>query len=114
MASNKDFIDTLLDDAEKAKARQLADDPVMQRAAKKIFLAGIYYNGTLAPGQEPDATRNFTLQLAMTADKSNEQLGADLRGTAEGIIRLEQGFDAIALYKTQAKKVAVDNSKSPR
>lgn len=113
MASNKDFIDTLLDDAEKAKLQQLADDPVMQRAARKVLLAGIYHNGTLAAGQEPDSTRNFALQLAATTDKSNEQLGADLRAVTEGIIRIEQGFAAIGLYKTIAPQ-AVDKKTKHR
>lgn len=113
MASNKEFLDTILNDVEKAKLEVLSEDAGMITAIKKVLLAGIYYNGTLAAGAQPDATRNFALQLAVTADKSNEQLGADLRGTAEGIIRLEQGFAAIDLYKPM-KKAPVDKPNKAR
>lgn len=113
MASDKNFIDSILDDAEKDKLQAFADDQVMQRAVKKLLLIGIYYNGTLKEGEQPNPTRNFAITLAMTAEKSNEQLGADLRGTNEGIIRLEQGFAAVDLYKT-LEKPSVDKLNAAR
>ena|SRR5882724_5324891 len=115
MASDKAFIDKMLDDAERGKIEQIANDPTMVRAVKKVLLAGIYYNGTLKPGEEPDAMRNFAVNMMTFNLRTNDQLGEEVRGAIEGMIKLEQGFDGIALYKAPPKgKGGVDNSKNPR
>lgn len=102
----KDFLDTILDDAEKGALEIFASNATAVRAVKKMLLASVYHNGTLAAGKEPMPLRNAALSLAMNqmTEYSNEHLGADLRALASGVSQIEMGFDKIiSKFKQQPK-----------
>ena len=96
--------ESIMNSAEHAELEKLNENPVLISALKKIFLAGIYQNGTLDKDKEPDFRRNYALGLSF--DKSgnefsrdNEALGAALRACNEAMRVLGVGFDSITKYK---------------
>lgn len=108
--TTKELLDKILNDIEKAELEKFAANPTMVETVKKVLLAGIYFNGTLRPGEAADATRNFALGLVFNRDAAytDEALGADLRASAAGIRVVEQGFDQIT------KLVAAQSTPKPK
>ena len=108
MTTTKEYIDSFLDDNEKAALEYFADSDTMQQAVKKVLLSVVYSSGTLVPGKEPNAKRNGALSTAAAAKQlglTNEVLGADIRAFYEAISLIENGYDNFALYKKQPEKV---------
>jgi len=91
----------ILNEFETAQLEKLLDNPVLCEAIRKVFLFGIYYNGTIQKGLPADPTRNFTLALAFQKDVSNEHLGADLRACTEAIRMVEMGFKELSRFKKE-------------
>lgn len=96
-----------LSDIERQKIEIFNQDTVLVNAIKKVLLATIYSNGILKKDVDPDPLKNGALSLAfMTLNGqalvSNEELGADLRGLAQGVNLLEQGL--AHLSKITSKK----------
>jgi len=78
-------------------------------------LSGVYFNGTLRKGESADPSRNFALSLvvqALTNNEgiSNEALGADIRGAAEGIRLVEIGFAQLDKFKKPAAAKGKDKN----
>lgn len=93
-----------LSEIEKAKIIAFNTDAVLANAVRKVLLETIYNNGVLRAGGSPDPLRNGALGLAFLtlggkALVSNEELGADLRGLAQGVNLLEQGLAQLAKIK---------------
>lgn len=103
MTNSNDVLASVLSDVEKAKIAAFLADTAMVEAVRKVFLAGIYYNGTLVPDKAADPTINFALQWAFkielqNADVSDASLGADLRAEVKAIRKIEQAFAQLKEY----------------
>jgi hypothetical protein len=94
------LIENVLSELERAKIQSLAEDKTALEALRKVFLFGLYYNGTLKPEEEADNLVNFALQGAFDENNTNEALGASLRASAKGMRLLESGFDRISKFKS--------------
>lgn len=97
-----------LSDIEKAKVIAFNSDPIMKEVVRKVILASVYNNGVLRAGKSSDPTKNSALSLAFLALSgrgvvSNEDLGEDLRGLAQGVFLLEQGFNELEKIKDETK-----------
>lgn len=99
-------ISRFLSDIERTKIELFNQDTILVNAIRKVLLAVMYSNGTLKKDIEPDPTRNGALSLAIMAvngnDISNEKLGEDLRGMAQGVSLLELGLTQLG--KITSKK----------
>lgn len=96
------LLESILSDAEKAVVKNIVDNPISVAALKKVLLASIYFNGTLQKGKDPNPTLNAALSLAFSNEKKTDaELGADLRGLAEGVRLLEMGFKQLENYKSK-------------
>jgi hypothetical protein len=101
----QDYLDSILDDAEKAQLEYFMENEVMREAVKKVLLVGIYGNGTLQKGKRADPLRNFALGLASNqGELPNEILGQQLRAAWEGINSLELAFSTLAKYKSTPER----------
>lgn len=94
----------MLTDIEKQKIIAFNQDEEMVEAVRKVLLATIYGNGVLKKGQDANPLKNGALALAARTVKgevimSNELLGEDLRGLAQGVYLLESGFVELAKVK---------------
>lgn len=109
---SKKFLDEVLTDKELNLITQFADNPEMREAVKKLFLTGIYYNGTLQKGLSPEPLINWALidPLSNTREYTDEILGQKLRGKAKGIEMLEQAFFQLDTYKTKKEKEKVEEN----
>lgn len=93
--------DLFLNEIEKTELQTFASNPTMLEAVRKVVLAGVYFNGTLAPGQPAQARRNFALSnpMAKGTEMTDEQLGQAVRAQAEGVRMVEVGFAEIEKLK---------------
>lgn len=94
----------ILSDIERERIIAFNRDAILVNAVKKVLLESMYNNGVLRKEARPDSTRNAALSLAVMAVNgqviaSNEQLGEDLRGMAQAIILMEQGFSKLEEIK---------------
>lgn len=94
-----------LTDLEIAKIEQFCTDNDMYNSVKKVILAGLYHNGVITKGEKHDATKNFALALVNGDDKSDLQIGQELRAAHTGISLLENAFNEIKNIKTPSDKV---------
>lgn len=100
----KENLDEVLDMNEIIALEKFNADPIMVGAVKKVILMGLYHNGTIQKGADPEPMRNVAFsRLARDYDRnlSNEQIGEDLRGLFEGISLLEIAFNSISVYKKE-------------
>lgn len=93
-----------LSDIEKEKIINFNSDEVLVNAVRKVILAVMYDNGTLRKDVAPDPLKNGALGLAFLSISgrgvvTNEDLGADLRGLAQGISLLENGLNQLSKIK---------------
>lgn len=100
----------ILTDGEKTKILQIASDPTALEALRKVFLAGIYSNGTLRKGFKADPLQNAAFSLITTTDvpPTNEELGQELKGLWYGVQSLEYGFMKL---RTIAEEMTVEKPK---
>ena len=95
----------LLTDKEKVELERLNDNPELLSGLEKIFLAGIYSNGTLEKGKTPDFKKNFAISLLFDPatgqeyGRNNEDLGKALRASCEALVMVSASFKEIASYK---------------
>lgn len=91
-------MDDYLTQNDKDQLGYLADNKLMREAVKKVFLRGLYYDGTL----QADPMKNFI--LATTSDTiTNENLGALVRARTEAIRILDHAFKVIDSFKKVEK-----------
>lgn len=99
-----------LSDIEKDKIINFNSDEVLVNAVRKVLLASIYNNGTLRADMAPDPLKNGALALAFLAISgsgtvSNDDLGADIRGLAQGVSLLENGLKELSKVKKEGEVV---------
>jgi len=95
-----------LSDIEKDKIINFNNDEVLVNAVRKVLLAVMYDNGTLRADVAPDPLKNGALALAFLAISgrgtvSNDELGADIRGLAQGVSLLENGLKELSKIKKE-------------
>lgn len=99
-----------LTDLEKSKIITFMSDKDMVESVRKVMLASIYSNGTLRHGVESNPMTNAALAMVMRTVRgegvlSDAELGADLRGLAQGVMLLESGFKRLESIKPVEAKV---------
>lgn len=99
----------ILSEREEIELRKLAENEITIGAIKKILLYGVYYNGIMEKGKNPNTSQNFATQAALFAIQSNpkinnEDLGRELRANVSAIRMLELGFKELEGFKTEDKK----------
>lgn len=85
------------DDRKKELLTKFNLDEEMKEAVKEELLTGLYTNGVIREGVTHNALKNAAFTLAMDKEHkySDEQLGQDLRGLAEGVRCVESAFKRI-------------------
>jgi hypothetical protein len=96
-----EFIDQILNDIEKAEIHNFNANKTMQDAVRKVLLAGVYFNGTLRPGEKADASRNFAISMGIRAlnaepPATDEELGQDLRASIKAMRLVENAMTELA------------------
>jgi hypothetical protein len=103
--NSKKYIESFINDLERAHLQRFADDEDMKAVVKKVLLGGIYANGTLKAGQDPRPDFNCAFGYLGFADgnnveKTDAQIGANVRALFEGIKSVKYGFEIIEDFKT--------------
>ena len=94
-----------LSDREQDLVRNFYENEGMREAVKKVLLAALYDNGTLAEGKPADALKNFALTYVHgTPSATDEQIGRRLRAQYEGIMKVEEAFSHMSTYKKVVKR----------
>lgn len=83
-----------LNEQEQAAIIGFTSNPKMVEAVRKVLLATIFNQGTLAPGKQVSEF-NFAFNIANSPDKSDEQMGQELRAAATALNYLKSGFDRL-------------------
>lgn len=105
------ILDSYLNEIEKAEAQRFCENKTMMETVRKVLLMGIYYNGTLRPGEPADPLRNFALTMAdreLLKEYTDEELGRNLRAKRIAIDLVELGFKELEKLKK------VDKSKKDK
>lgn len=89
----------VLNELEQIEIQKFIENPTLKEAIRKILLFGIYYNGRLEAGKDADPLINFALARAMNREISDEQLGRDMKISAESVIMVEDAFKQIDKFK---------------
>lgn len=85
---------------ELAELQILADNPVALKAVKKAVLSGIYFQGTLRPDVDSFPMYNFLYSFVpANGQRSDAEVGQDLKAALEGARMVESGFSNIELFK---------------
>lgn len=95
-------------------ANKFNTDEVLVEAVRKVLLAAMYNNGVLKAGEKADPLKNGALGLAFLAISgkgvvSNQDLGEDLRGFAQGLSLLENGFRKLSEITPDVKDESVES-----
>lgn len=98
-------LEDIITEREKGSLNRFVNDKVMLEAVKKILFSGIYFEGTIR--KEGIAIKNFTLDFVRN-DRTNDEIGADLRAAFMAIKLLERGFEKIVYFSKQKNS---DNEK---
>ncbi len=88
-----------LNDLEKAAVEAFNNNEVTREAVRKVILHGVHTQGVLKSGVKHDPKHNWALAYATRDELSNEQIGADLRATAQGIVFVERAFNDLSKIK---------------
>ena len=110
-------IEDLLSNAETLEIKKFCDNKLMSGAVKKVLLAGIYNNGTMARLLEADFKRNFALNLVFDGrgqeiHQDNALLGQRLRACAEGLRFLENGFTHLESLNVEEEIPELEKNKA--
>lgn len=98
----------IMNELEQDKIIAFCQDKVMFESVKKYLLVYLYQHGTSAPGVQIKGNINWALQLAWDrngAQRSDEELGADLRAVTRGISIVESGFKELTEVSKPIKPV---------
>jgi len=90
----------ILSKEEKKALEGFAENSLLKQAVKKVLLFGIYYNGTLLVGKDPQPLRNFALNIvANNPGLADEVIGSETKAAWKGISLLENGFVELDKFK---------------
>ena len=94
----------VLNEIEQDCLERLAKDIVTIGALKKVLLFGVYFNGTLKKGENPNPLLNFAARIGENdVNMSNETMGSILRAKVEGLATVEMGFRELEKFKKEEK-----------
>lgn len=100
--------DDFLNEIEIEQVKLFNGNVVQREAIRKILLASVYANGVLKPGEKANPLRNAALGLLLGQNGlrpvTNEKLGEELRGMAEGVLAIEEGFNKLSKYSEEVVK----------
>jgi hypothetical protein len=106
------YFDDILTEEEKSKIEHIfLKDEVMYNALKKVFLKGIYSEGTVQKGHNIDPQVNAAFSLVGLAIQNpipDDELGRHLRGMWAGVTYMVNAFST--LDKIRSKKVEEESS----
>ena len=113
IVTNKDYLDSILNEQEQTFIRNFADNPKMVEAVRKALLAGLYEQGVLKKNNTSDTLINAALAPLLGGQKiSNEEMGAYARALCEGLRWIESAFEGLQAYKTQEKRGEVKENQA--
>ena len=94
------MLEKVLSDKEIAEVQKFIKNDCLKEAVKKILLYGIYYNGTLKKGEEPNPMMNFALTINEIDGKmlTDEEIGAVLRAKRHAIEMLVTGYQELEKF----------------
>ena len=76
-------------------------------AVKKVLLATIFHQGTVAPGENPT---EFNWAFTAVDDaRSNEEIGEVVRSKVDALGFIKSGFDRLGEFKPAVEKKPKDN-----
>lgn len=96
-----------LNEQEEVEIRKMVQNEILMTALKKFLLQDIYSYGTLEAGKDPDPLRNFAISFLydpVTGQEyniDNENLGAKLRASLEGIRLVHTSFNKLEKFKQE-------------
>lgn len=91
--SNKEYIESILSEAEKGKLESLNQDTILREAIKKVLLAPIYQDGTLKKGVPANPLKNFLLGAIQSAGELEPgAFRAYVAAKAEAALWVERAF----------------------
>ena len=98
-----------LSDKEREKVEKFCNDTVMFNAVKKALLEPIYFDGTLQSDTDPDAMKNWALNIANQvagSQSTHEEAGKRLMAVSEGVQLVEVAIQKLQKVRTEeeAKK----------
>lgn len=92
-----------LTDNDKELLTAFNENTILSDLIYKCLTVGIYTNGVVFKDRENTPRINWALSLAWSRpDLSDEQIGQDIRATANGLRSLEEAFDKIKQFKRVA------------
>lgn len=105
------------DDKKKELLMAFNDNTEMKEAVFEELFSGIVFQGVIKEGSVVNPLQNWALSLVLGPQRSvisNEQLGADLRATAEGIAFLQSAWNKITdNFKRKATTGTGTKNKNP-
>lgn len=106
----------ILNDIEKEKLQQFAEDKFLLEVVKKYVLAVCYKQGVIEKGGEHVPTRNWAMNLSWGSignggvPRSDEELGQNLRALTYAVQLVGSGFNEIAAMKKVEELKEEDNN----
>lgn len=91
-----------LNDIEVAELEKFVENKTMFEAARKVLLAGIYFNGTLSEGKPAEARKNFILAQLTQPIMENapiEEYGHYAKALVNAIKLVETGFNDFEKFR---------------
>ena len=99
----QDFSSEILNEIEKDKIAAFMEDAVLFNAVKKYILAVVYKHGVFEKGKEYKGNINWALQFSWSAtdgaQRSDEELGQQLRALTQATKLVESGFKELSEIK---------------
>src|SRR5437868_469867 len=92
-----------LSELEKTLVEAFYNNETQREAVRKVMLHGLNEQGVLRAGLKHDPKHNWALMYATRDDLTNEQLGADLRASAQGIMFVERAFADMSGVRVQQR-----------
>lgn len=88
-----------LSEAEKEAVLAFNANKTMVDAVKKVLLATVYHQGTVTPGEMP-TDKNFAFGIINGVQKTDEQIGQELRASIQALNFIKGGFERLEEIKT--------------
>lgn len=105
-------INDILNDIEKKKLEQVANDKITMSAIKKVVLSCVYFDGTLREEGIPEPLKNFCLAITSEPKLSDEEIGSRMRASLAGVQLLETGFKELEKFGSIPSNVEIPKNQA--